>query len=373
MNLEFTDFRASAALPAVFDAWWFDGQSARAHAARLHFRAGAVVLESAEGELIAQRPLTEADITLPYRHAARQLSFADGATVQVDDPDGRFAAALGEHGYRPSWATRLERFWPGVFLALMALLASLYFGYTRGIPAASTWIVDHLPDSVEQRIGAELVATFDGRYLFPSRLPEDLRTSIADRFAQVAHTAAPGVHYKLIFRRAKGERRGGINAFALPGGTIVLLDGLVDFADEDLDQIVGVLSHELGHVAHRHGMHNVVSALSTGAMASLVWGDFSGVATHAGLVVGVLKYSRDAEREADQFAIDVAHANHTSVKPLYDFLMLVQSELEGKEGNLPNLLATHPDTDERLNTLAREINAEETGRSSAPPVTHPMD
>jgi len=373
MNAEFTDFRAEAALPAVFDAWWFDGQSARAHAARLHLRAGAVVLESAAGELLAQRPLAEADITLPYRHAARQLSFADGATVQVADPDGRFAAALGAHGYRPSWATRLERFWPGVFVALMALLASLYFGYTRGVPAASGWIVDHLPESAEQRIGDELVATLDGHYLAPSRLSEDVRASIADRFAQVARTAAPGVHYRLLFRRAKGERRGGINAFALPGGSIVLLDGLVEFADEDLDQIVGVLSHELGHVAHRHGMHNVVSALSTGAMASLIWGDFSGVATHAGLVVGVLKYSRDAEREADQFAIDVAHANHASVKPLYDFLMLVQAELEGKEGGLPNVLATHPDTNERLNTLAREIGAEETGKRVTPPAAQPMD
>ena len=373
MNAEFTDFRATAVLSAVFDAWWFDGQSARAHAARLHLRDGTMVLESAEGELIAQRPLAEADITLPYRHAARQLSFSDGATVQVVDTDGHFAAALDAQGYRPSWATRLERYWPGVFIALMALLVALYFGYTRGVPAASAWIVDHLPASVEQRIGSELVATLDGNYLAPSRLPEDVRTRIADRFAQVARTAAPQVHYTLLFRRAKGEKRGGINAFALPGGSIVLLDGLVDFADEDLDQIVGVLSHELGHVAHRHGMHNVVSALSTGAMASLVWGDFSGVATHAGLVVGVLKYSRDAEREADQFAIDVARANHTSVKPLYDFLMLVQAELEDKDGNMPNLLATHPDTDERLNTLAREINAEEASKLPAPPVTQSMD
>lgn len=366
MNSAYTDFRAEAVLPAVFDAWWFDGQSACAHPARLHIHAGAVVLESAAGDLIARRPLADADITLPYRHAARQLSFADGATVQVDDPEGHFAAALGAHGYRPSWATRLERFWPGVIAALLGLLAALYFGYTEGVPAASTWIVAHLPDEVEQRVGTELMATLDGHYLLPSKLPEDLRVTIADRFGNAAHAVAPGVNYRLVFRRVKGEKRGGINAFALPGGTIVLLDGLVDFADEDQDQIVAVLSHELGHVAHRHGMHNVVSALSTGALASLVWGDFSGVATHAGLVLGVLKYNRDAEREADQFAINFAHANHESVKPLYDFLMLVQEELEGKDHGVPNFLATHPDTDERLNTLAREINSEEGDRRNAP-------
>ena len=99
-----------------------------------------------------------------------------------------------------------------------------------------------------------------------------------------------------------------VNAFALPGGTVVLFDGLVDLAQDD-DQILGVLGHELGHVRARHSTRQLLQALGVGAVAGLLWGDFSTVAANVPIVLGVMRYGRAFEDEADAFALAFMRAN----------------------------------------------------------------
>ena len=65
-----------------------------------------------------------------------------------------------------------------------------------------------------------------------------------------------------------------VNAFALPGGIIVVFDELVELAGDD-DRVLGVLGHELGHVVHRHSTRQLLQALGLAAIAGVVWGDFS--------------------------------------------------------------------------------------------------
>ena len=92
------------------------------------------------------------------------------------------------------------------------------------------------------------------------------------------------------------------------------------------------------------------------ALLAVVTGDFSGVAASVPVVLGMLSYSREFEREADEFAIAFLRSQHVSARPLYDFFVKVrrwQSRLE--DGQVPDFLATHPSTDERLDRLRREI------------------
>jgi predicted Zn-dependent protease len=142
---------------------------------------------------------------------------------------------------------------------------------------------------------------------------------------------------------------------ALPGGIIVLLDGLVAFA-EDEDAVLGVLGHELGHVVHKHPARGILQSAGLGALAGLLWGDFSGAAASVPITLGVLRYSRDFEREADEFAIALLRAQDVSTQPLYEFFVRVR-RLESRRGvgAIPDFLATHPPTEERLERLRREM------------------
>jgi predicted Zn-dependent protease len=196
-----------------------------------------------------------------------------------------------------------------------------------------------------------VLAVLDRHYLRPSRLEVGQREAIADRLARASAATAPGVPYRLEFRRAG---RGAVNALALPGGTIVLLDGLVDFAG-DGDAVLGVLGHELGHVVHKHSARQIVASLGVGTVASLLWGDFSGVAASVPVVLGMLRYSRGAEREADEFAITLLRTQDASVRPLVEFFeRLSARESEIRVQKMPDFLSTHPATEERLERLRRE-------------------
>src|SRR6185369_12453990 len=91
------------------------------------------------------------------------------------------------------------------------------------------------------------------------------------------------------------------NAFALPGGVVLLTRGLLEGA-ESPEEVAGVLAHELGHVLHRHALsHMIRNALLGGAWATTL-GDYSGLLVidpKTAYEAATLKYSREAEAEAD--------------------------------------------------------------------------
>jgi predicted Zn-dependent protease len=154
-------------------------------------------------------------------------------------------------------------------------------------------------------------------------------------------------------------RRGQVNAFALPGGVIVLFDELVELAESD-ERLLGVLGHELGHVVHRHSTRQLFQALGTGALAGLIWGDFSAVVANAPVVLGVMRYGRAFEQEADAYSLEFLRANGLSPRPLYEFMTRVQSVDEKDRSNdIPDFLSTHPHPAERIEWLRRETEAYE--------------
>lgn len=101
-----------------------------------------------------------------------------------------------------------------------------------------------------------------------------------------------------MFRNAEEV---GPNAFALPSGTIVMLDQLVELADDD-KEVLGVLAHELGHVERRHSARMMLQTSISGLALTWWLGDVSTLLAAApGVMLGA-KYSRDMETEADEYA-----------------------------------------------------------------------
>jgi predicted Zn-dependent protease len=144
------------------------------------------------------------------------------------------------------------------------------------------------------------------------------------------------------------EQKPDVNAFALPGGTVVLLDGLVRRTDAD-DRLLAIVAHELGHAARRHSTQALVKAVGIGAVATLLWGDFSGQVAGVPAVLAMLDYSRDAEREADDDAVRLLRATGRSARPMFEALCLLASvERETGMDGVPSVLSSHPDIEERI-------------------------
>ncbi len=166
-----------------------------------------------------------------------------------------------------------------------------------------------------------------------------------------------------------------LNAFALPGGIVVVHTGLILKADRP-EEVLGVLGHELAHVTRQHGMRTLVQRVGLMVMLhSLLGGDAgSAMASGADFLLGQ-KFSRDHEREADDIGMDYLLRAGIDPQGLVTFFEKIQKEQAAKLGDMAEFqesltfLSTHPGTDERIERLKKRIARELKGRSFAPAVT----
>ncbi len=152
------------------------------------------------------------------------------------------------------------------------------------------------------------------------------------------------------------------NAFALPGGNVLVSQGFVDNVKSEIG-IAMVLGHELGHHQHRH----CLKRLGRGLLYSLVFG-FMGSSGQTDILqkpvqLAELRYSRDQEIEADEFGLRLVYSVFHQTKGATDFFEFVIKDINKENGSLRwmSLLQTHPytpDRIERLKKLSSEINSE---------------
>ncbi len=133
------------------------------------------------------------------------------------------------------------------------------------------------------------------------------------------------------------------NAFAVPGGHIVLFDGLIQAADSP-QEVAAVLGHEMGHVINRDPTRLALRSAGSVGILGMVFGDFAGGAVALVIAEQLIAadYSRDAEANADLFAHELMADAELPLKPMADFF----DKLNDKYGDGPELLshlASHPD------------------------------
>jgi predicted Zn-dependent protease len=151
--------------------------------------------------------------------------------------------------------------------------------------------------------------------------------------------------YRLELRSSK---RLGANAFALPSGEVVVTDQLVELAKKD-DELVAVLAHEIGHLRQRHGLRRLLQDSATVLLIAAVTGDLTSIVSLASALPAILlqaKYSRDFEREADEFALDYMK-RHDIPPESFGAILLRMEERRGAAADIPDYLSTHPATRER--------------------------
>jgi Zn-dependent protease with chaperone function len=227
--------------------------------------------------------------------------------------------------------------------AAVSIVAVVLFG----VPLAADRLTPLVPQAFEQRLGEvadrQIKAMFDGKVC--------------------SHAAGQAALVKLVdhVREAAGldnPIRTAVlstpipNAFALPGGTVYVFNGLLARA-ENPDEIAGVLAHEFGHLRHRDSTRNLIYNGGTSFLIGLLFGDItgSGALIFASRSLVTSSYSREAEENADSFSIETMHRLGRSPKAMGELLVRVT----GKEVDKSlSILSSHPLTEDRLARMSSE-------------------
>ena len=153
-----------------------------------------------------------------------------------------------------------------------------------------------------------------------------------------------------------------VNAFALPGGFFYVNSGLILRAQEE-SELAGVMSHEIAHVAARHGTKNATKGEAMQlAMIPLMllgpggWAGY-GIYEAASLAIPVtyLKFSRDAEREADFLGLQYMYKAGYDPNAYVTFFERIQADEKRRPGTIPKVFSTHPPTPDRIESSQKEI------------------
>lgn len=337
---------------------YFDGQHSKGRPAHVERVADQLIVVIDE----ARRSYEWAHVQWPEPtgQQVRVIELPEGASLQCLDVQA-FDQWLAQYGHKPHWIalwpTRLR--WVMVSLASMATV--VFVMAVWGIPWLAMQSVPFVPTWVDEKVGDAAMATLDGKLLKPSTLSEYQQEEIRAQFAQLISLQKGKVMpvYRLYFR---GEGMGA-NAFALPGGHIVLTDELVELVDNNERVLAGVLAHELGHVHFRHGMQSVVKVSALGVLTGVLLGDFSNLLAGVPLALGSASYSRDAETQADAFSAQMLRNGHISPKVMITLFekfkqrdsaksQKTQSELEkgtdALQKSIPIAFASHPADADRV-------------------------
>ena len=321
----------------TLQAIYFDGKSAQARPVELRIDLGVLYIRSPNVAL--EVPVAKVQWPERTRYGKRMAALPGGGMLQSDE-SAAWDAWCRASGLREPGVVVLQQSWRWVAGSMVALVLSLGALSQWGLPVLAQGVVALTPHSVDVKIGRSTLAAVDEALMQPSTLPLAQQDKVRRAFETALKAQTPdGVpEWNLQFRKSKI----GPNALALPGGTILMTDDMVELVDGDTQVLTAVLAHELGHVQHRHGLRMLVQVSALGAVTSLVLGDFSTALAAVPALMGQAYYSREAEREADAHALQVLKAAGISPK----VMITLFDKLEAKrQGESPKKDAEHDDTE----------------------------
>jgi Zn-dependent protease with chaperone function len=223
-----------------------------------------------------------------------------------------------------------------LFLLLPVLLVLAFVWQADRIAGV---IATRIPVAREEQLGRQLFAGMRGQL--------DLQQD-GSALAQVRTLGArlsQGSQFRYEFHVAENAA---INAFALPGGVIVVHTGLIN-ATRRPEELAGVLAHEIQHVEQRHSLKAMVKELGLRGLWAAVTGDVGGtLAGQATLKLTSLRFSRGTELEADAKGFDSLVGHGIDPSGMVDFF----GTMEKAAGAAPPAwLSTHPASAARQQAL----------------------
>ncbi|HMS21066.1 M48 family metallopeptidase [uncultured Sphingorhabdus sp.] len=318
-------------MTTFFDAWHFDGQSA--------------VRRKVEIQTIGSQffLLEQERRHGPFHFDELRFLEAKGDS-KVYGLSGKDGWRLGIRGHVPTELAPLlpaSKTYGGLIDRLGLGKASFVFaGISAAVVAvvllSPQWLAPLIPSSVEAKLGNALVGDFGGRFCDTpkgkaalAKLTRSLDDHPEDLQVEVANIDM-------------------LNAVALPGGKVLLFQGLLSQAKSP-DEVAGVLAHEIGHVRERHVMQGLLRQMGL----AVVLGGFDGSGGSTLNSLLSTTYTRDSEREADDHSLKALKQANISPVGAADFFNRLASmdgsrDLKDRQARtMASYTSSHPLSDER--------------------------
>ncbi|MFH1681400.1 MAG: M48 family metallopeptidase [Candidatus Eisenbacteria bacterium] len=238
--------------------------------------------------------------------------------------------------------------WFGRCFSLMAVAAGLLPG------CAAVSEINLISTEQEVAMGAE----FAGEVEREMRMYDDpVVESYIDSLGQVLakNSDRPEIAYR--FRVVDTDE---VNAFALPGGFLYVNRGLITTAENE-SELAGVIAHEVGHVVGKHSAKMLTRQYGIAVLAQIALGEDPGMVkslvANIAATGALMKYSRDAEREADRFGVDETHRSGIDPRGMSTFFEKLQAMHEREPSSIEKFFSTHPPNAERIETTRSYINS----------------
>jgi len=323
--------------------YYYNGRQPLRHAATLEFVNGQATL-AWDGEPLRY---SAPDLLVSPRvgRSDRFIALPDGGQFQCRDKPA--LDALPQHSRTEGAVAWLEQRVAVAVASVVLIVALVGGGYEFGLPVAARQVAAEIPLETEEALGEQSLTWLDDSDWFgSSRLKPAKLERLRREFAQMSVDLPYAQTYRLEFRQSDFI---GANAFALPGGTIVITDAMVKLAESD-EEVLAILAHEIGHVELRHVMRHVLQDSAVAVAAATLSGDaatLSGAVSGLPVVLAQARYSRDFESEADDFAFQLLKQHAMSPEAFASVMERLQEKC-GCKSSVLDFLSTHPVTSERI-------------------------
>lgn len=295
-------------------------------------------------------PMDQCEFEAPLGHTLRVINLPDGGRIETYDfsqYDQFYSSRF--RGMGLGWVHHIENHWRWVLGSMLGLIAFVWSFIFFGIPILAHFIAFQVPIALNNSLADGTLTALDKTYLSPSNLEPSEQSKYRDHFEQLYKEFPPEYRYRLVFRSSPAI---GANAFALPDGTVILLDELIALADNE-EQVLAVLAHELGHVKNRHGLQGVISDAGAFLILSMLLGDVTSISSLGATLPTFLienNYSRNFEAEADRVSAEWLLKHYDSTDAMESMLIKLHSDHDS-DLSIPEILSSHPEIDHRVQML----------------------
>ncbi len=347
-------------LKTVWEGHYLDGQSSAHQGASIHVLPGGLQI-SIEGGTKVWWPYGEVRRT-QGGYEGEQVRLEKGGdvleTLVVEDRAFlsalyRFAPHLGQfHGN--AGRKRHRQLTALAALGVVVIVGALYLW---GIPAMAAYVAPRLPIAWEEHLGESVVEQL---------APEARRCSSPDgmkainAIISVLTASSPVSPYRF---RVFVLNDPNVNAWAAPGGYIIVLRGLLE-RTKTSEELAGVLAHELQHILQHHATRALLEDASTGLLLTAMTGDLSGAmafGAEGARKLAMLRYSRQYEESADAEGLKMLIAARIDPAGMISFYNVLMATTPDTPGFL-SYLSTHPNTADRIDRI-RSLSASFAGKT----------
>lgn len=234
--------------------------------------------------------------------------------------------------------------WAKLTLIAGIIIGILLIAYLWIFPWLGERVAMNFSKDYEISMGEQMYQSIAAGYKI-----DDHKTNVLNEFYKQLHYT---VDYPIKITVVES---GEMNAFAIPGGHIVVYDAILERMKTP-EELAALLAHESSHVALRHSLKNIFRSLARKMFLALIFGNESGMVSvavdHADELKG-LQYSRALETEADDNGLQLMEKSHINVQGMLRLMQMLQQESNGPQ--VPGVLSTHPVFEERIDHIKKQI------------------